>query len=237
LEVPTPQTGIPDVGLASQIEPQRGEQQAVDQDQPDNHVKPFYKGEKTSPPYRSADNSKPPLLADAQSNGAKSLSLEDPHIAEQFIAWLKDGIRGHRITVNRPDALVHVVKEGVLIVSPLSFKLFVRELGLISDSQGEEMEQVQTKAATKVQKQLERRMVKQKLHRKTRQGMNIHTYLVQGEHREAKIRGWLLPLACIYESDPHPEPNHALCNLSGFLDETAKRPSSKSGFFLDLPDH
>jgi integrating conjugative element relaxase (TIGR03760 family) len=237
LEVPTPQAGIPDVGCAAQTESQQRPPQGVERDQTDDHVKPLYKDEKTPPPNRSTDNPKPPLLADVQFNGAKSLTLENPHIAEQFLAWLKDGIRAHRITVNRPDALVHVVKEGVLIVSPLSFKLFVRELGLISDTQGEEMAQAQTKAATKVQKQLERMMVKQKLHRKTRQGMNIHTYLVQGEHREAKIRGWLLPLACIYISDPHPEPNPALCNLSGFFEETAKKSSRKSGFFLNLSDH
>jgi hypothetical protein len=190
-------------------------------------------GSSGEPAETTSPQSLPPPL---QNTGSARLTLEDADIAMHFLAWLKAGLRDHRISVNRPDALVHVVKEGVLIVSPLAFKLFVRAFGLAERPPGPEQNQTETKAATKIQKQLERLMTKQKLHRKTQQGTNIHTYLVQGDHRESKIRGWLLPVATVFDTDPHPAPNQALFNLSGFLATTEKNPVTRSSNFLNLSE-
>jgi len=43
---------------------------------------------------------------------------------EMFIEWLRQGIRSGTMIVNSPGARVHVVEDGVLIVSPGAFKDF-----------------------------------------------------------------------------------------------------------------
>jgi hypothetical protein len=43
---------------------------------------------------------------------------------QMFIEWLREGIKSGSITVNAPGARVHVVEEGVLIVTPGAFKDF-----------------------------------------------------------------------------------------------------------------
>ena len=133
--------------------------------------------------------------------------------------------------VNRADALLHVVKEGVLIVSPLAFKQFAREFGLAGGVGN--INDIETRAATKIQKKLERMMTRSKQHRKTERGLNIHTYLIQGEHKESKIRGWLLPITCVYGDATHPSPNTALLNISGFKDHKATHNRAS---FLGLTD-
>jgi hypothetical protein len=48
-------------------------------------------------------------------------------LARQFMAWLGQGVLGGTLAVNTPDALVHVVAEGLLIVSPRIFREFARQ--------------------------------------------------------------------------------------------------------------
>ncbi len=140
-----------------------------------------------------------------------SFDLNDPDLAHYFLDWLRTGIRDGKIASNRRDALVHVVKEGALIVSPLSFKKFAHEKNLFNADNNE------NDACKKVQNKLEKMMRKTKLHKKTTSGMNIHTYLVQGPKRETKLKGWLLPVPTVYGDIKPPDVNPALANLSGFL--------------------
>jgi hypothetical protein len=48
-------------------------------------------------------------------------------LAQQFMAWLRQGVLNGTLPVNRPDALVHVVNEGLLLSSPRIFREFARE--------------------------------------------------------------------------------------------------------------
>ena len=48
-------------------------------------------------------------------------------LAQQFMAWLRQGLLDGTLPVNRPDALVHVVNEGLLLASPRIFREFARE--------------------------------------------------------------------------------------------------------------
>jgi integrating conjugative element relaxase (TIGR03760 family) len=172
-------------------------------------------------------------LSSGHGDVPKSITLDDPDMAQYFLNWVKAGLRENRIMVNRSDALLHVVKEGLLIVSPKAFKLFVRQFDLVENCEDpQELAKCETQAATKIQKKLERSMAKEKLHRKTKKGLNIHTYLVQGEHKESKIRGWLLPIATVYGDGPAPNPNPALMNLSGFKEKTESK--SKNSHFLGI---
>ena len=58
--------------------------------------------------------------------------LEDVHaegaaLAQQFMAWLRQGVLDGTLSVNRTDAQVHVVNEGLLLASPRIFREFARE--------------------------------------------------------------------------------------------------------------
>jgi integrating conjugative element relaxase (TIGR03760 family) len=158
------------------------------------------------------------------------LTLDDPELANHFLMWLKTGLHENRILVNRPDALLHIVKEGVLIPSPITFTKFARQFELLKPS---EVDNSEIKVANKIQKMLERKMTKERLCLKTKSGLNIHTYLVQDELNASKIHGWLLPISVIYGDGPAPNPNPALKNLSGLLEKPSHK-IQKSGYFLNL---
>lgn len=61
----------------------------------------------------------PEFLEDVNQNGAA--------LAQQFMAWLRQGVSDGTLPINRPDALVHVVAEGLLLASPRIFREFARE--------------------------------------------------------------------------------------------------------------
>lgn len=142
--------------------------------------------------------------------------LEDPDVAQHFLDWIRAGVRDGKIFVNRSDALVHIVKEGALIVSPVTFKKFVKMHNLVDYAKTKNKNEAETHAATALQRKLTKMMSKAKLHRKTQKGLNIHTYLIQGKEREVRIKGWLLPITAIYGETKPPTQNKALMNISGF---------------------
>ncbi len=185
------------------------------QDQPHEnigHVKDFYMDEEN-------ENIAP---SSSSAGLEKSLDMEDPDIAQHFLDWVRAGIRDGKIFVNRRDALVHIVKEGALIVSPLTFKKFVKAFGLVDYEKYDKKSEAETFAATALQRKLTKMMSKAKLHRKTKKGLNIHTYLIQGKEREVRIKGWLLPVSAIFGDAKPPSPNKVLVNISGFDDENKK---------------
>jgi len=107
----------------------------------------------------------------------------------RFLAWLKEGVATRRIHVNTASARVHVVPEGVLLVSPGIFKDFAaHHLGL-------EWSNVQ------------KRFQKLKLHRKTGGGTNIHRYAVAGARKRSSINGLLIPdVAVVFGAASSPPP-------------------------------
>jgi hypothetical protein len=108
--------------------------------------------------------------------------------AAKFVEWLRTGIAEGRIPCNERNARVHVVPEGVLLVTPNLFKDFVGECG------GGRWETVQ---------QL---FVKRRDHVRTSNGENIHQYVVEAS--QAALPGFLLKDASlIFEGDiPPPNP-------------------------------
>ena len=144
----------------------------------------------------------------------RTYGLDDPDIAVYFLDWLREGINNKTIFINRSNALVHVVKEGVLVVSPLSFKKFIREFNLAS---GDITENDATK---RIQNRLQKMMRKAKLHKKTSKGLNIHTYSITGPNRDAKIKGWLFTRKSIFGDKTDLEVNKVLSNISGFSEKT-----------------
>lgn len=128
--------------------------------------------------------------------------LLDPALAKHFISWVRTGILDKSIVVNRPEAKVHVVAEGVLLVTPIIFQHYLRTFGLLSEGMP------MNKAFKKIQQVVQ----KLGLHIKAINGMNVHTYRVEGDNKKgAHISGYLFPVALFYDHmhEP-PEPNRYL---------------------------
>ncbi len=149
-----------------------------------------------------------------QSKLPEDLKLEDPDIAKHFITWIQEGLQERRIQVNNSKSLVHVVKEGALLVTPIAFKKFIWENKL--NTEGGNI----NKQMTRIQDRLKTNMEKKKLHRRTRSGLNIHTYQINGDSKSAKIKCWLLPIKEIFGDLKPPSINPVLENISGFDDAT-----------------
>ena len=153
------------------------------------------------------------LLYKPKSKIPEHFELSDPKIARYFIYWLQEGLRERKIQVNNAKALVHVAKEGALIVTPIAFKKFIWEFKLESENTP------LTKQVSRIQDRLRADMKKKKQHRRTKAGTNIHVYQVTGAQKTAKIKCWLLPLQTVFGDAPRPDPNPALENVSGFADD------------------
>ncbi len=137
------------------------------------------------------------------------IKLDSPDIGRFFIDWLRFNLHERKIQVNNSKALVHVAKEGALIVTPLAFKKFIWAHDLCPE--GENI----TKAVERVQNRLRALMEKQKSHVRTKAGINIHTYRINGDKKTGKLKCWILPIKTVFTDKP-PDINPVLENISGF---------------------
>ena len=77
-------------------------------------------------PVQPLANSSPPPSPPAASPPApiSSATAGQPEsLGRQFLAWLQDGVNTGQIAVNGTGARVHVVHEGVLLISPVIFRM------------------------------------------------------------------------------------------------------------------
>ncbi|MBN2907822.1 MAG: TraI domain-containing protein, partial [Rhodobacteraceae bacterium] len=51
-------------------------------------------------------------------------------LGARFLAWVRENVHNGALPVNTPEALVHVVSEGVLLVSPALFKTYIEQTGI-----------------------------------------------------------------------------------------------------------
>ena len=123
----------------------------------------------------SADESQPAELTgtvDLVKQEAGDGGKEAP--AAKFMEWLRTGIEQGRIPYNAKNARVHVVPEGVLLVTPNIFKDFTDECG------GGRWDTVQ------------KLFIKRKEHVRTATGGNIHQYTVGTGASQTALSGFLL---------------------------------------------
>lgn len=104
----------------------------------------------------------------AQSGETDAPDGDDP--GNRFLCWLKAGIASGRLAINAVNARVHVVPEGLLLVSPGIFKDFDRDNW----------------------SQVQKRFQKLRLHQRTPQATNIWTYQVKGDRKQSRINGLLI---------------------------------------------
>jgi len=105
---------------------------------------------------------------------------------QTFLNWLHDGLKQNCFETNSTNARIHCVEEGLLLISPGIFKDFDRENW----------------------QRVQKRFQKLKIHRKTAQGTNIHTYQVVGKRSKSRINGILIEdPERLFEGVLLPEPN------------------------------
>jgi len=105
---------------------------------------------------------------------AKEITPTANDIADPFIQWIRSNIAHKSIAVNQAKARLHIVDEGVLIVTPGIFQDYANsQLGL---------------DWLKVQKAF----LKRKWHVKAENGLNVHVYLAKGKNRTSKVNGILV---------------------------------------------
>ena len=129
-----------------------------------------------------------PFVPTEQPDPKKTFHREQKDAGEQFLNWLQTGLASGEIITNDVRARVHVVPEGVLIVSPAIFKDFAHH----SDHDWNH---------------IQKRFQKLGLHEKTPQGTNIHNYRTTGGRKSATINGLLIQDSTILFPDQLPPPN------------------------------
>ncbi|WP_168175498.1 MobH family relaxase [Methylocaldum sp. 14B] len=138
--------------------------------------------------------------ADHQNSEVKSpLSSASPDdLGEAFLSWLAAGIASKKLDYNNSGTRIHVVPEGVLLVSPGLFQDYIKEPD-VSDTPWD-----------KVQK----RFLKLGLHERTANGMNVHRYIVTGQNRSTMINGILVRDVGRIFRTTNPQPNPHLRRAS-----------------------
>ncbi len=88
----------------------------------------------------------------------------------QFFEWLQDGVLSGKIKTNAAKARIHVVSDGVIVVTPGIFQDF-------SESTQNRLDWKDT----------QKKVLKQKLHSRDDKGLNVIKYEVKGRSRMTKI--------------------------------------------------
>ena len=102
-------------------------------------------------------------------------------VARQFMAWLSQGVLGGTLAVNTPDALVHMVAEGLLLASPRIFREFARQQGAGFEP------------AVDTARRVQREVLREGWHLRAERGVNILCYeRKRSDHGVTRINGIVL---------------------------------------------
>ncbi|THB67712.1 MAG: hypothetical protein D6B27_04040 [Gammaproteobacteria bacterium] len=140
--------------------------------------------------------------------------LFSAEIGTHFMDWIRKSVAAKRLPINKPNARIHIVPEGVLLVSPAIFKQYLNEFDL-ADMNGDN-KTIIMEAVKRVQNKVQ----KLKLNIRTEGSMklNIHNYRIAGDNKNSNIKAMLFPLGEIFKDiTKAPEPNK-------FLSSKDKKP-------------
>ncbi len=107
----------------------------------------------------------------AQSESAVQVNDETDDPADAFFAWLRNGIQSGEIKTNRPKARVHVVGEGVALMTP----------GIFQDYASAQINGRTDWAS------IQKKVLKKNWHVRDVQGLNVIKYQVEGGKKSATI--------------------------------------------------
>lgn len=117
---------------------------------------------------------------------AEQVSPGSSSSGEEFLAWLRDGMKTHKVLMNDSKALVHAVDGMLMVVSPKVFKRYCQEVS------GEE----------KGWKEVQDSFQKLKLHKKNKDGGSFHKVRVVGPNKKSStLSGYLVGKDDLMEED------------------------------------
>jgi Putative conjugal transfer nickase/helicase TraI C-term len=119
------------------------------------------------------------------------------NVGGQFLDWVVAGLQDWSLDYNNPGARVHMVIEGVLLVSPGIFKDFAKQ-----NKDVESWEAVQ------------KRFLKLGLHDRSEGGLNVHKYHISGANNSATVMGILIRDIGLMFKTGSPSPNPHLSKAS-----------------------
>jgi len=125
----------------------------------------------SAPPAPTVVTSEPPEFL-------THVKPDESTIARQFMAWLSQGLAGGNLAVNTPEALVHVVAEGLLLASPRIFREFSKQQVAGSEP------------TVDAAKRVQREVLREGWHLRTEGGVNILCYeCKRSDHDITRING------------------------------------------------
>ena len=121
--------------------------------------------------------------------------MDHPRIQHVFLPWIKDAIKTKKIHINHPKACVHIVDDGVFLLSPMIFKQFLTAHNIV------ESEHVR----------LSKRFDRLRLCLTTPIGANVFNFWAIGNNRAGKMSGRIVPFHCVFDpGEEVPERNKCL---------------------------
>jgi hypothetical protein len=109
----------------------------------------------------------------------------------QFFRWLQDGILSGKIKTNAAKARVHVVNDGVIVITPGIFQDFSKHTGNKYDW-----------------KDVRKLILKKKLHCRDKKGLNVIKYEVKGQSKVTTLNAILFnDMTLIFGNTPPPTQN------------------------------
>jgi hypothetical protein len=109
----------------------------------------------------------------------------------QFFQWLKDGVSSGKIKINAAKARVHVVNDGVILITPGIFQDFSKHTDNKYDW-----------------KDVQKSVLKKKLHCRDKKGLNVIKYEVKGQSKVTMLNAILFnDITLIFGSTPPPTQN------------------------------
>lgn len=110
----------------------------------------------------------------------------------QFLSWLKQQVLNNKLAVNTKAAAVHIVDEGVFLLAPRAFRLYLAAHGI------DEAQHVT----------LSKRFDRLNIHLQI-QGRSIHSYQLMNKTK-AILNGWVIPTQYVFGEGEVPEKNKHL---------------------------
>jgi len=128
--------------------------------------------------------------------------LDDDRIGNYFLTWLRDNVAAGRFAINQQKAMVHIVPEGVALVTPKVFQHFITSEKLIQSQENAAV----MKAVQRVQNRLRRR----KLVLPNPKGFSVTRAIVHAGRGTSTVSVIVVPFAAVYPDREPPDPNPVL---------------------------
>ena len=111
-------------------------------------------------------------------------------LAGDFVRWLRSGLKDRTLVVNTSDALVHRVPDGLLLLSPGIFRVYLLGCGEASGDGGDGASRGNLNSVADPLRHLQREFFRLGWHRTGEAGVNLLAYTwTKGPKSGAKIHG------------------------------------------------